>query len=250
MYKNDLKYNSLYFNGIRYNKGYKNGKQIFGIINVIPTDYILCYNLQNNLIDSGSLGLNGIPGGTSNSPSFGVGRKGNDFCANFNGGQSFKTPSNVIYTTDKISVSFWIKTTQTNIAQLIESSPDVNSNANIWASSINDSYNLNKLGLLSKNSNWNIRTSSVNINTGQWVHVVGIIDRSRTGADEIQIYINNELKTATTTSSADNNGIFSSQTLFIGQRNGTSYGFNGSMQQLRIYNRVLTTAEINSLYLE
>ena len=48
----------------------------------------------------------------------------------------------------------------------------------------------------------------------------------------------------------DNNGNFVNNILFIGQRGGSTVGFNGSLQDFKVYNRVLTDSEIMYLYSE
>lgn len=248
MYKNGLKYNKMYRNGIAYNKGYKNGVKNFG--ENIPTDYLLRYDLDGNFLDKGPSALHGIAGGTNNLPTFTTGRKGTDQCAVFNGSRSFKTPSGVTYGSNQLTISFWMKTSQTSVAIIMESSPDGNNNFNIWHVNVNDTWSTNKIGVASKETSFNLRPTSDNVNTNQWFHVVATINRNLNGVEEIKIYLNTIDKTGSSSTLTDNNNTFSPQILFIGQRNGSTLGFNGSVQQIKIYKRILTASEITALYNE
>ena len=74
-----------------------------------------------------------------------------------------------------------------------------------------------------------------------------INDRSKSGTNETQIYINKILDYSNNITT-DLSGIFDNFTLFIGQRNGSSFSFNGQMKFLKIFNYPLTTTEITNLY--
>ena len=75
-----------------------------------------------------------IAGGTSNLPTFVL--DGSEYAAVFNGSQSLKTNANFNIGTDKISISFWMKTSQTGIAVLQELSSN-SDNKNAFATAIN-----------------------------------------------------------------------------------------------------------------
>jgi len=87
-------------------------------------------------------------------------------------------------------------------------------------------------------------TSSQNINTGNWVFVVGVIDRSYGN----KLYINGVLDGVST---KDTSGVNWSTTdnFTIGFYNGNGSGyFNGSISNAFMYRRVLTDNEIINLY--
>jgi hypothetical protein len=77
----------------------------------------------------------------------------------------------------------------------------------------------------------------------QWVHVVGVYKPSQ----YLRLYINGTLVANDT--SVMSNIVYSNDPLIIGRRSaeGQSY-WNGSIQDVRIYNRALSPAEITRLY--
>lgn len=84
-----------------------------------------------------------------------------------------------------------------------------------------------------------ITTSDNAISAGEWIHVVGIV-----GPGTQKIYINGELQTDTDSPSG---GINSTANLYIGS-NTSSEGFDGVIDEARIYNRILSPSEVNQLY--
>lgn len=85
-------------------------------------------------------------------------------------------------------------------------------------------------------------TNDVIISDGTWKHIVLTYD----GASA-SVYLNNILQTLGTESTA---GGGPSDKAWIGQVINTSYRFTGSIDDVRIYNRALTTEEITTLYNE
>ena len=74
---------------------------------------------------------------------------------------------------------------------------------------------------------------------GRWWHAVGIIDGT-----QFAIYINGRLERTATGSY----GVLSSgQSLSIGNLAGTDHVFDGEMDDVRIYNRILSPQEIAAL---
>ncbi|MBT4165627.1 hypothetical protein HOE04_01155, partial [archaeon] len=86
-------------------------------------------------------------------------------------------------------------------------------------------------------------TGSININDGKW-HLVNAV--KNTTADKIYVYVDGILddsSTDTTTKDISNNG-----SLFIGAVISGSYSWNGSIDEVRIFNRSLSVEEISLLY--
>jgi len=79
-----------------------------------------------------------------------------------------------------------------------------------------------------------------NLTIDQWYHVVGTMNGS-----VIQVYVNGILKNSTSCTSATGRN-----TLIIGKASwsDTNY-FNGSVDEIRIYNRSLSSNEVNELYM-
>ena len=205
---------------------------------------ILDLPLQNSFTDT--TGINTmIAGGTSNLPTFTL--EGGEYAATFNGSQSLKTNANFNLNSDKVSISFWIKTSQTNIGVVAMLSNDYNYNS-AFTAIINDLHP-NKIYIGDHTTQYNVGYSSVNINDNNWHHIVITIDRSQNGLNQNRIYVDGNLAYNQNTSyQNDLNGLFANLPLFIGQQGGSSLGFNGRLKFLKIFNYPLSTTEITNLY--
>lgn len=204
---------------------------------------ILDLPLQNNFTDT--TGFNTIvAGGTSNLPTFTL--EVGEYAATFNGSQSLKTNANFNINSDKVSISLWIKTSQTAGAVISEISQNYATN-NAFGVFINDVLS-NRIEIADRNSGFNLGNSTVNINDNAWKHVVLMIDRSKAGNQQNSIYVDGVLSYVQATAyQTDNNGNFGLYPLFIGQRAGNSIGFNGQLKFLKIYNYHLSQTEITNL---
>ena len=219
---------------------------VFGRKAIVKNEgLILDLPFQNSFVDA--TGKNTmIAGGTSNLPTFTF--EGGEYAATFNGSQSLKTNANFNVGTDKVSISFWIKTTQIAVATIVEISTNFNFN-NAFAVFINDAL-ANKVEIADHNpSGYNVGNSTININDNAWKHVVSMIDRSKIENQQNSIYINGILSYVQNTNyQKDLNGNYGLLPLFIGQRAGSLYGFNGQLKFLQIFNYPLSVTEITNLY--
>ncbi len=91
------------------------------------------------------------------------------------------------------------------------------------------------------------QTSASAISTNAWYHIVATWDGT-TGSTGLDIFVNGVVKDA----GDANSGAISSVTgntnpVTIGARTSGTYPFNGTIDDARIYNRVLTTDEIKSI---
>ncbi len=82
------------------------------------------------------------------------------------------------------------------------------------------------------------------INTGTWYHVVGVWDAS---AFNLMIYVNGTLD-VTQNTGASVPVITSGSGLRVGSDGGGTSRWNGVLDDVRLYNRVLSAAEITTLY--
>lgn len=205
---------------------------------------ILDLPFQNSFVDA--TGKNTmIAGGASNLPTFTL--EGGEYAATFNGSQSLKTNANFNIGTDKVSISFWMKTNQTGVAVISEISQNYALN-NAFGIFINDVLS-NRIEIADRNNGINVANSVVNINDNTWKHVVLMIDRSKAENKQNTIYINGVLSyIQSTTYQKYNNGNWGLNPLFIGQRAGNSIGFNGQLKFLKIFNYSLSVTEITNLY--
>ncbi len=91
---------------------------VFGRKAIVKNEgLILDLPLQNNFTDT--TGINTmIAGGTSNLPTFTL--EGGEYAATFNGSQSLKTNANFIIGSDKISISYWQKTSNNAVSFISE----------------------------------------------------------------------------------------------------------------------------------
>ena len=220
--------------------------QVFGRKAIVKNEgLILDLPFQNSFVDA--TGKNTmVAGGTSNLPTFTL--EGGEYAATFNGSQSLKTNANFNVGTDKVSVSFWMKTSKTATAAILELSNNFNNN-NAFGSFINDLF-ANKITISDHNpSGHNIVDSAININDNVWRHIVITIDRTLVGNQQNKIYVDGVLSYVQNTSyQVDLNGQWALNPLFIGQRGGSQYGFNGQLKFLKIFNYPLSQTEITNLY--
>lgn len=195
---------------------------------------ILDLPLQNNFTDT--TGINTmVAGGTSNLPTFTL--EGGEYAATFNGSQSLKTNSNFVINSDKVSISFWLKTSQTTRATLGNGS-SIDLSLNTW---------VDTLGIYtSGNAGGNAVTTQRNF--VNWTHIVMIYDRNL-GKDQGKIYVNGVLNFSQRTDNYANNiGNFVASIFILGQSASLTQGFNGQLKFLKIFNYPLTQTEITNLY--
>ena len=213
---------------------------IFGRKAIVKNEgLILDLPFQNSFVDA--TGKNTmVAGGASNLPTFTL--EGGEYAATFNGSRSLKTNANFLINSDKVSISFWIKTTQTTTGILAELSSNFNNN-NAFLATVT-----NKAEIGDHIFSYNAGSSAININDNNWHHVVLMIDRSL-GTSQNKIYVDGILSYVQNTSyQSDLNGNWGLFPLFIGQRDGSLYGFNGQLKFLKIFNYPLSTTEITNLY--
>ena len=215
---------------------------------VIHSDQILHYPFNGNVLDQSVNNLNGIKTGNAN---FVAGRKEGTQALEFVAG-CVQTPIALPINSDKITISFWMSTDQKlNSGILFELSQNSNTNGYSFNVFLND-VNQGKLQSLSRNAVTTINiVEATPVFDNVFQHVIIEIDRSKPALEEQKIYINNVL--ASTQLSAytnDSTGNFTNYALYIGQRNASSFPFVGKMQDMRIYNRVLTSDERTTLFNE
>jgi MSHA biogenesis protein MshQ len=84
------------------------------------------------------------------------------------------------------------------------------------------------------------------VTLGQWNHVV-VVYNSASTANVPAIYINGSAVAVTTTAPVGNQKS-NSGTGYVGNASGSNRGFDGKLDNLRIYDGVLTAAEVAALY--
>jgi hypothetical protein len=240
---NGKQYDKFILNGKTYEKFYLNNK----IYQSLDPGLILDLPLQNNFTDYSANAISMVAGNTNGLPSFVAGRKGIDYAVNFASSKALKTAVNIaLNTTNQMSISTWIKTTQTTVAIISELSSNSNFDST-FRLLINNGF-ANKIELNDHNSGFNRVSGNQNINTGSWFHIVSTINRNN-GINQNKIYINNVLSfTQDLASATDNNGNFDLKQLFIGARNGNSSFFVGLMQEFALFNYEIGADKVDELY--
>ena len=209
------------------------------VVSEVPTDYILAYNLNGELLDKSVNALNGIKSGST---TFIAGRKEGTQALSFSDG-GLKTPAPLVVGSDKFTFSAWLKTTQTSLGVVFEI--PAGGSSNTLAYIINGQLQvINEQG-----SSQNSFLTTIPVNN-IWVHVLIEMDRSRPGPDEVGIFINNTFSSAPFNRNNDLTDGFSSMPLSIGAT-GTNAGlYVGGMQDIRVYNRILSENERLQLFNE
>lgn len=208
----------------------------------IPTDYILSYDFNGDYLDKSVNALHGIKTGTA---IFETGSKPDKQCITFNGG-CVRTPSALPLNSDKVTVSLGVKIIHNVTAIIAELSSNYNSN-NAFLLSHQPVSGVVRFIISSHLSQYNTQIGNTIINDGKWYHIVATIDRSLGFENQNQIFNNARKDRIGAAVQEDQNGNFTNNTLFIGQRNASSLPFVGSIQNFKVFNRIINQAEILGL---
>ena len=173
---------------------------VFGRKAIVKNEgLILDLPFQNSFVDA--TGKNTmVAGGDSNLPTFTL--EGGEYAATFNGSQSLKTNADFVIGTDKVSISFWMKTSQTDLAVVSETSTAAPYGNNAFGVYFNNLL-ANRIEIVDNQLGLNVGDSATNINDNNWHHVVLIIDRSL-GTSQNKIYVDGILSYVQNTSHQSN----------------------------------------------
>lgn len=162
-------------------------------------------------------------------------------CLNFNGANSLVQITNPLC--NDFSIAFWVKTTQTggtpqwyNGRGLVDG--DAPGNANDFGTALVGG----KFGFGVGNPDTTI-VSTANINDGQWHHCVATRQQS-TGT--IRVYVDGVLQN---TGTGARNTLPSSARLWLGAISSGGNYFNGSLDEVKLFTRTLSSDEVAALYL-
>lgn len=201
-----------------------------------PTDgLVLHYPFNGDAID---LSISKINGATYQSPTFEVGRN-ERLCANTSNG-GFYTASSVPFGTKQATISMWLNMKgNTNFQCILET---VSKSLAVWFNDLQESH-IEITSKASKNNNLHARTARV-AGLNEWNHFVFTVDRELDASNAAHLYVNNIDITSTAGVGGNNtitNEIFLNDVISIGLRhNDSNFRFNGLIQDMRIYNRILT----------
>ena len=193
---------------------------------------------DNTPTDSTGLGNNGAWVGN---PNYGFGEVGQAFSvANAGDYVSVPTAASLDFlATDSFSIDAWVRTVNNGIAAIVDKR-DVSGFPTVVGYEL--LLNNGRLHLQLNGLNY-INSSSPMINDGEWQHVTAVVDRS---IPQVRLYVN-----ATLVHSAPvvpNVSVANNRDLRIGQDRFLNASFNGQIDEVEIFNRALTAAEIKSLW--
>jgi hypothetical protein len=195
---------------------------------------VALYEFSDNANDSG-----GAYNGTATSVTYAAGHIGD--AGVFNGTSSVISFSNSGFPSNNMAVSAWVKPSATFLANGI-------SGIVAWGNSASGQrrslvyYSSGELGFSGYFAASNFTGTTV-LSTGVWSHVAFTISGST-----VTLYINGAFEASGTVTLNS----YSSTTGYIGRTEytGTNEHFNGSIDQVRIFNKNVTSTEITTLYNE
>jgi len=166
-----------------------------------------------------------------------------------NGAQSFDGVDNEVNVTadssynwdneDRFTVELWLNTSSCNGADAAIGRNDIASSMKWWVGCQNGHA---AFQLTDHAGNGDSLVSSINIDDGNWHHIVAVRDGF---TNTNKLYVDGEL-TATANVIYDTNGFYSAANVNIGWMSDASidYHFNGEIDEVAIAGRVLTDSEI------
>ncbi|MBX2871238.1 MAG: T9SS type A sorting domain-containing protein, partial [Saprospiraceae bacterium] len=145
--------------------------------------------------------------------------------------------------TNMVSLSAWIKTTSDE-RQFILAKYKAAQDRGYFLATLNGTATLG--GRDGSNQFYEISDSEVLINDGEWHHVVGVIDRN-----DWKLFVDC-LEVASNTTNTSNPNFESTDPLTAGywhegSGDGNRRYFNGVIDELRVYNRVISSTDIDQL---
>jgi hypothetical protein len=153
----------------------------------------------------------------------------------FNGSSSYITTSQVINANSAFSISMWINPIDVSGCMLY-----TNNATNGFAFGYDIDNTSQGLGVW-KAGVGTLFTSGDDVTAKTWQHIVLTYD----GSGNWEIYKDN---TSIHTQSSTSHTFTSSTNSYIGRDTSTSFNYNGSIDQVRIFNKALSSSEVTTLY--
>ena len=137
---------------------------------------------------------------------------------------------------DAFTLSAWINNQQLNGYDLVFNKGDAGSDQNFYFGTVGDeiTFGFHNGGFQEFN------TTTVNLQTGTWYHIAATFDNT---SDEVRVYLDGAEVLSTTTTISP---IINAGKLYIGKSQHGEY-WNGTLDDLRIYDRILSPAEVTAL---
>ena len=200
---------------------------------------VATYQLNGNAND-----LSGNYSGTPTNVSYGVGEF--DLAGVFNGSSSYVNlgdPTSGM-TTANYSVSFWVNTTSTSNSYLISKYLTDGLDSTDIFRVMNLSDGTIRFRTSTTNPSARDINSTSSVNNGNWNHILFTVEPNVS-----KLYINGTEEGSSTTGTAVAPTTVS-RNVTLGRHDGGDNYFNGSIDQVRIFNKALSAGEVTTLYNE
>lgn len=146
------------------------------------------------------------------------------------------------------SISAWIKTSNTTTDDIIASKMENSGNFRGYSFGLTNSTN-GRLNMVIRNTTTNYLSvnGSTKVNDNQWHHVTATYDGSNLAAG-VKMYVDGNLETNTNLNDAlGTNTIINTQSFNIGSRASGGVPFKGAIDDVRVYNDILSNSEAMTL---
>ncbi|MFW5704829.1 MAG: LamG domain-containing protein [Nanoarchaeota archaeon] len=172
----------------------------------------------------------------------------------FDGVDDYLKIDNLRLNSDQLSVSFWTKNYydfSDDIESIMEFSSNFNNNYDSFLLAYSDESSVfggsdGIYGNTHGESGYAL-ARTLNSPDNTWNHVVYIYDAGLS-ANESEVYLNGVKQTHASILNDNVDVVFDSDSLYIGSRAGESLFYEGNLDELGIYTRILTSDEIEELY--
>ena len=160
----------------------------------------------------------------------------------FNGTSSYIDAGNdsSLQITGSITLSAWIKTTQTTNGWIIAKDDATNRNYAILVANVSGIMRA-RFYIVKSGTVTPVTSTTINVGDGNWHHVVGVND----GTD-LKIYVDGNLESTNNGGGGtiDNDTV----NLEIGRRGDNQYFFDGQIDEVAIWDRALTSCDAAGIY--
>jgi hypothetical protein len=187
-----------------------------------------------------------IQGTASGTSGFYVGGHLGPYALYFNGGNNYVATARLLTGPQKYSLAFWLNTT-TTLGGLLMGFGNVQTGTSTVFDRQIYMATSGAVFFSNYNSGYKVVSSTATLNDGNWHFVVGTLDTS--GGQNL--YIDGALAASSTNNAArstNGNWRLGFDSLSGVPNAPTSYYFNGSLDDIRIYNRALSASQVLNLY--
>ena len=153
--------------------------------------------------------------------------------------------------TSTLTVAFWANRTYSTTTEsvLLEDSTNYNNSTTGFGFFPDDTPCKGIQAAVHGNVGYSVNCYS-QPSSGVWHHLAIIYDKTQAGNNQTALYIDGVLQTPTSNlnNTAQNTNSFGNNPIYLFSRDGSQFFNGGEVDDLRIYNRALSAAEIQQLY--